>query len=184
MTDFYGDQVRVHYESTWKSKSTAFELGKGPMQELPESFRVLRFPPAGSRAWSYATCGMSSLKDSDPMELHLHSPSADEGHVELLTAIVHYNTTGERLGLGHAINFGRPWLPGSRCDRGLISLPYLDGPGLEWMRAGSARVRFLWLIPITPQELQFKNEHGVEALELEFERASLAYLDPARASVV
>jgi hypothetical protein len=132
--------------------------------------------------WTYATCGMSAGIDENPIELHLFSPVQAEELVELLTVVAHYHRRGARLGLGHTVNFGRPWLPGSRCSFGLISLPYLDGPDLEVAR-GSAfgcEVRCLWLIPITAREVQFKKQRGLEALENLFQAAGIDYVDPHR----
>jgi hypothetical protein len=102
--------------------------------------------------------------------------------VEILTAVSHYHRTGTPLGLGHSVNFGKPWVAGSACTHGLISLPYLDGPSLEWL--ANPEVRFLWMIPITDAEVQFKKRHGMEALEQRFEEAQFDFLDPFRASVV
>jgi hypothetical protein len=83
--------------------------------------------------------------------------------------------------LGHTVNFGRSFLPGATCTHGLISLPYLDGPRLEWLER--PRVRFLWLIPVTWQEVAFKIRNGLDALEERLEAAGFDYLDPQRASV-
>lgn len=52
----------------------------------------------------------------------------------------HFHRTGSALGLGHTVNFGRPWLPGSSCTHGLVSLPYLFGPELEWLQQPSTRM--------------------------------------------
>lgn len=172
--------IRAHYENQWHSTAVAQRWDRGPAADLPRDFEVLVFAPAVRTFWTYATCGMSQAEDAERLELHLFSPVADDGHVELLTAIAHYDRTGERLGLGHIVNFGRPWLPGSECDRGLISLPYLDGPDLEH---GSG-VRFLWLIPITNAEAAFATAHGLEALEQRWEEVGFNYLDPRRRSAV
>jgi hypothetical protein len=80
------------------------------------------------------------------------------------------------------VNFGEPVLPGSLCTQGLISLPYLDGPSLEWL--AEPRVRFLWLIPITGREVAFKKKFGTEALEEQFEKRQFDLLNPHRDSVV
>jgi hypothetical protein len=104
--------------------------------------------------------------------------------IELLAAVAHYHASGNDVGLGRTINFGLPWYDGSPCDHGLLSLPYLDGPGLEWLRAGSRDIRFLWLIPITKQEVEYKQANGADALERLFEEASFNYIDPLRRSVV
>jgi hypothetical protein len=128
---------------------------------------------------------MSQPDDEDRIELHLltrRSGQVLDELVELLTAVAHYHRTGRRLAVGHSVNFGRPWLPGSACTHGLISLPYLDGPELEWLAAPA--VRFLWLIPVTEAEVSFKKSRGLEALEERFEATAFDYLDPRRPSVV
>jgi hypothetical protein len=127
---------------------------------------------------------MSCQGDAVAIELHLFSPVQSSQHVELLTAIAHYHVTGEYLNLGHTVYFGRPWLPGSECDYGFVSLPYLDGPTLEWSKIEGREVRFLWLIPITYAEREFARQHGIEALEAKFDAASFNYLDTHRKSVV
>ncbi len=106
--------------------------------------------------------------------------------MELLTVIAHYHRTGRELGLAHTVNFGRPWLPGSACEFGVLSRPYLDGQELEFLELSAATtpVRCLWLVPITRDEATFAKQNGLDALEREFERADLDYLDPNRASVV
>lgn len=176
--------IRDHYERCWKAKAETRRWQTGPAWQLPPSFCVLVFAPSANRKmWTYATCGMSSQGDAPPLELHLFSPVQTETHVELLTAVAHYHLTGSYLDLGHTVNFGRPWLPGSLCDHGLISLPYLDGPSLEWLEDGNRKVRFLWLIPITGDEVAYKKQHGLEALESRLEASNFNYLDPARHSV-
>lgn len=116
----------------------------------------------------------------------MFSPIESELHVELLTVVAHYHLTGARLGLGHTVNFGRSWLPGSECSYGMLSLPYLDGPVLEYLRVPGIqqRIRFFWLIPITQREREYKKRNGMEALEEKFEESKFDYLDPARCSVV
>jgi hypothetical protein len=77
-------------------------------------------------------------------------------------------------------------MSGSRCEYGLICLPYLDGPALETLgcNAKASDVRFLWLLPITKEEVSYKKAYGLESLEDRFQQAKLNYLDPMRASVV
>jgi hypothetical protein len=178
--------LREHYERVWKlSKDRRWS--KGPISELPEGFGVLEFEPGqGREMWTYATCGMSNATDERPLELHLFSPVQTAEHVELLTAIAHYHRTGARLDLGHTVNFGRPWLPNSRCSFGLISLPYLDGPRLEILQHPLflREVHLLWLIPITPEELKLKKDRGLDALEDLLEDANIDYADPLRPSLV
>jgi hypothetical protein len=186
MTDEYALGLRRHYESVWSQDYMECQWPLNVSRALPTRFRVLEFPPFGKRdMWTYATCCMSQPEDDSKIEVHLFSPEKHEGHVELLTAIAHYHRTSARVGCGDTVNFGRSWFPEGTCDHGLLSLPYLDGPDLEWLRLPDGNsVRFLWLIPVTAEEVAFKTEFGVEALEVRFEETGLNYLDPIRSSVV
>jgi hypothetical protein len=180
------DAIEGHYREVWGPPDARLAWSKGPVQELPRGFTVLSLARKKT-VRAYATCCMSTPQETDGLELHMlvresDRAIADRSLVELLTVVAHYHRTGRRLGLGHTVNFGRPWLPDSRCTHGLISLPYLDGPRLEWME--DPRVRFLWLIPITPEEAEFKKQNGLEALEERFEAANFDYLDPARPPVL
>lgn len=182
----YEAELQAHYEAVWKNVAISCDWPHGSRSELPESFRVLEFGPKRQRPlWTYATSGMSHPSMSDPIELHLLSPERTRAHVELLTVIAHYHRTSpNQIGLGDTVNFGRPWLPRSRCTHGLISLPYLDGPSLEVLTLASSKVvRLLWLVPITPEEVAFKKQHGLEALESRLEKVGFNYADPMRASV-
>jgi len=177
--------IELHYSRNWTGGFERARWDRGPIHDLPDAFRVLVFNHTPG-VTIHATRCMSQPQDEDRLELHLMSAPTPHGPrpelVELLTIIAHFHRTGSRLGLGHTVNFGRPWLPGSSCSHGLVSLPYLDGPDLEWLQ--DPRIRFLWLIPITGAELELKKTHGLEALEERFEAKQFDYLDPRRASVV
>lgn len=175
--------IEQHYFSCWNAPFVRKNWQYRPTSGLPNDFHVLEFAPRTERRmWTYATCGMSNSAQSSNIELHLFSPLRSELHVELLFAICHFHCTASPLDVGHTINFGRTWLPNSSCSYGLISLPYLDGPALEFMR--ESEVRFLWLLPITESERIFKASKGIEELEARFDDVSVNYLDPFRPSVV
>jgi hypothetical protein len=177
--------IKQHYERCWGTQAAASVSPAGALSSLVTGFRVLVFSPSPRREmWTYATCGMSAQNDAEAVELHLFSPAASESHIELLAAVAHYHLTGECLGLNHTVNFGWPWMPRSICDKGLISLPYLDGPALEWFSLPKTTIRFLWLIPVTKAEVEFKKRHGIEELESCFELKRFDYLNPGRKSVV
>lgn len=179
--------IAKHYTYVWSNEAVEKRWNKGPVSELPPSFHVLEFGPTKARAfWTYATCCMSEPADISRLELHMFSPVQHDGHVELLTAIAHFHRTGNALSLGHTVHFGRPWFSGSNCDFGLISLPYLDGPSLEHLQTGKDErgVRFLWLLPITKAERDYKKKNGLEAFEQRLENVEIDYLNPIRESVV
>lgn len=179
--------IESHYKRSWNNLPLVRRCPYSPTTDPPASFHVLEFPPTATRSlWTYATCGMAEAGDRSLLELHLFSPGECDAHVELLTAVAHYHRTGAVLGLNHIVNFGRPWMPGSSCDHGLISLPYLDGPELEDCRMpdGTAIAKCLWLLPITAAERLFILANGIEAFEQRFENAQANYVDPHRQSVV
>lgn len=176
--------IENHYSVAWTPRFERARPTAGPVKDLPSDFTVLVFPPYGGREmWTYATCCMSQPGDSFPIEVHMFSASQSTSHVELLAALAYYHRSSASLGLGHSVSFGRPWFPGSGLSYGLLSLPYLDGPALEWMDSGKTRVRFLWLIPVTHSEVRYRQERGVEALESRFEEAGFNYLDAYRPAV-
>jgi len=123
---------------------------------------------------------MSTAEEESRLELHLFSDREAPELIELLTAVAHFHKTGARLDWGHTVSFGRPWLPQSLCSFGLISLPFLDGPKLEYGGPSSQQTRFLWLIPITSKERDIKVSHGLEALERLFEAKGLDYANAHR----
>lgn len=184
VTNPSGDSIQRRYESVFKTIGSPIRLWSGPWRDISPTFYVLEFAPVPDRSlWTYATVGMSERQDP-ALESHMVSLTRDDTMVELLTAIAHYHVTGRPLNLGHTVNFGRPWKSGSRCDHGLISLPYLDGPDLEYGSVVGGHVRCLWVIPITPEEARFKADRGLDMLEEKFDQACLQYANPDRMSTV
>lgn len=164
----------------------AFTWDAGPILSVNEHFRVLRIAPTKSDAlWHYvSTGGWAATADQDHgMELILSTATETPRAVELLAMNAYFHHGG-RLGLGHTVPIGEPWLPGSSCDHLLISQPYPFGPSLGQCHVGDRHVDFLWLLPITEQERDFKVEHGQEELERRFDAACLRYWEVERGSVV
>lgn len=117
------------------------------------------------------------------MEFILATPEQTERTAELLAMTVYYNRNG-RLGLGHTRPIGEPWLSGSQCDHVLVSVRYPFRPSIETAHIGDRHVDFLWLLPITESERDFKVRHGLEALESRLDEAAIEYADPYRPAVV
>jgi hypothetical protein len=173
--------LRAHCEKHLKSPVKVLQFDKGPVSQLPEGFCVLEFEPSEKRSvWVYATCGMS-CGEALPIEIFLFSPRQAPEHLELLYAIAHFHITGEELDFSHTVNFGRPWLPESNCEYGLLSA---IGSDIDTLEIDGDEVQFLWLIPITEAEREYKKKHGFEALEEKFAGADMACEDPQRKSVV
>jgi Suppressor of fused protein (SUFU) len=174
-----------HYRRCWGTTPQVCNFSKGPIHQLPHGFSVVRFAPHDKRTmWTYATCCMSQIEDRKLIELHMFSPAETDDIVELMYAVAHFHCTSEKLDVGHSVYFGRPWLEKSICDYGLISLPYLDGPALEILKAYAETINFYWMIPISYSEMLFKKQQGLDALENKFQTISLDYINPSRESVV
>jgi len=213
------DIIKQHYLANWHEFTEHLVKDGPICEVLPCLSVLEFAPSDTRNSWTYATCGMSgndgqqglvrqglgqrrlgqqnleqqnsSQQDlrQQGLELFILSPTRNAFLIQLLTAVAHYHASGNLLGEGHTVNFGCSWVEGSSCDHGLISLPYLDGPAMEWLESeslesGDKRIQFLWLIPITSDEVEYKKTHGLEALETLFEEASFNYIDPFRKSVV
>jgi hypothetical protein len=179
------DEIEAHYERHWGPSFDEIQW-PGAMASLDPEFRILVFAPRDGRAhWTYATCGMCVGPARPVLETHLFIDSRDDrACVEVLTHLAYFHQTGEPLGLHHTVAFGNPWIPGSALAFGFLSLPYLDGPDLEWQRIRRGDVRHLWLLPITAAERELKKTSGVETLEQLFDERGPQYANPMRASVV
>lgn len=149
----------------------------GPVLDANPHFRVLRVEPESPHGlWTYASVGgwACTAEAEYGLEFVLAVQDPNPRAVELLAMTVSYNRAGA-LGLGHTVPIGEPWLPGSRCDHLLVSLPYPFGPDLETCHVGDRHVGFLWLLPITTGERDFKVSNGLEALESRFDEVGLEY---------
>jgi len=205
------DRVKEHFITFWGGHSLVEERpDHGPMLETLPGFRVLKFAPSSHRPyWIYVTLGTHAIDSGHQrLEFFLLAPQESYTHVMTLTMLAYFHADPDhRLGLGHTVNIGEPWVEersgcrsasvearvrsggsgephSSGCDHLLISLPYTFGPKLEWLQLPEYCVRILWALPITAAEARFAIEKGVEALEQRFEAAGLDCLDPARNSVV
>lgn len=179
----YSKNIQHHYETIWENKGSPQYWLKGPVSKLNKEFCVLEFAPTVKRKmWTYATCCMSSEVDSNPVELHLFSAKQDKTLVELMTMVAYFHKTANMLDLNHTFYIGKPWQKNSICDHGFISLPYMDGPNLEF--GLNKKVKFYWIIPISKKEVEFKKANGVEKLEEKFEELGIDYIYPERKSLI
>ncbi len=162
-----------------------FSWEAGPIRKANPHFRALRVAPqAKNGLWHYASNGGWAATETQQqgLEFIISTPNETARAVELLAMTVYYNRGGT-LGLGHTMPIGEAWMPGSHCDHLLISLPYLFGPKLQTCHVGDRHVEFLWLLPITAAERDFKVAHGLQALESRFEQRELKFWDVSRESV-
>ena len=158
----------------------------GPILAFAPTFHVLVVEPGPRTShWTYVSAGAALVEMKEPRRLEFcfiaNRPSSR--HVELLAMVTHYHAT-ERLGVGHTLPIGEPWVRGSKLEHLLVSLPYPFGRDFELLPRSDGDVRVLWLLPISHAERDFKVREGWEALEARFDEARIDYWDPYRRSEV
>ena len=143
-------------------------------------------PQFGMASYVTLGCWQAVQRGGAGTEFVLTAREPDPVHVETVAAaaVVHCGTPAGRLDRGSVVSLGRPWLPGSDCDRLLVTLPYPYGPRFEFFRWGRNTTRLLWLLPITGAEAAFVSVEGAEAFEARLEAMGLSFADPVRPSVV
>ncbi len=135
---------------------------------------------------TYVTLGCWDAVQTDGLghEFVLTAREPDLGHAATLAAAAahHCGTPAQRLHRGRVVPLGRPWAPGSSCDRLLVTVPYPYGPNLEWCRWRRNTARVLWLMPISAVEHAFVVDAGVDALEARFEALGRVVRGPRASS--
>ena len=120
-----------------------------------------------------------------PLEFVIFSKKKHRRFEEILAMVTYYHANPQhRLGLGHTLPIGEPWVKNSICDHILVSHPYILGPEFEIWKTQKGHGHIFWLLPITKAERDFKIQNGLEELEKNFEDSKLKYWDPHRKSVV
>ncbi|MFJ5561561.1 suppressor of fused domain protein [Streptomyces sp. NPDC093250] len=160
---------------------------RGPILERVPHFATYRvYPQRAGEAWVYVTVGSSVHGSADDgIEFFLMSPVAADIHSETLAMVSHYHSfEAHQLGVGSVINIGRPWMPDSRMDHLLVSLPYPYGPELEWAPTEAGGARFLWLLPIHKSEADFIKRETLDEFESMLDAEGVNVLDPNRNPIV
>jgi Suppressor of fused protein (SUFU) len=143
-------------------------------------------PRTGLTTYVTLGCWEAVQAGGEGVEFVLSAREPDIAHAATLASVAarHCSTPQQRLDRGSVVPLGKPWTPGSTCDRLLVTLPYPYGPDFEWCRWRRNSARLLWLMPITPEEAAYVAEYGVDALERRFEESQVHFADPERPSVV
>ena len=156
-----------------------------------ERIDVLRFGPDPEGLVRYATVGMSRAPMGDPgAELVL----ADGPRAELLLSVSGLHDSAlRRLAVvaaspavegvvitpGAGLDLGEPLWDGARFTAVLVAEPGGQVPDLP-VGEGLEPVRFLPVLPMTPNEAAWKRVHGAAALEERWLLQALDLRDPRR----
>lgn len=153
----YTNELRRHYESFYGVAGSKMTLDKGPTNKLHPEFFILELEPSKRhQMWTYATVGMSLDRDDDNLiELITYSKERDKSRVELLTVNASYHRNSAPLSLHHTVVVGQLTDDNTTCDHGFISLPYIEGEGLEIIKFNGQEIHCYWFIPITEKKKGF-----------------------------
>jgi hypothetical protein len=162
-------------------------LGSDPIE-------VLRFGPDERGLVRYVTVGMSRAPMGDPGSDVLPSDgpraelvlSVTGSHDDVLRRLAVLAATPAVEGLvvapGAGLDLGEPLWDGARFSAVLVGEAGGLVPDLQ-LDAGSQPVRFLPLLPMTPNEAAWKRVHGAAALQERWLVAGIDMRDPTRPEV-
>jgi hypothetical protein len=152
---------------------------------------VLRFGPDGEGLQRYATIGMSRAPMADPgadlvaadgprAELVLSVRGGPDSVLRrLATLAASPAVEGVVIGPGAGLDLGEPLWDGARFTAVLVGEPGGLVPDLA-LEGEPEPVRFLPLLPMTPNEAAWKRVHGAAALEERWLTQGLDLRDPLR----
>ncbi|MFC8196600.1 suppressor of fused domain protein [Streptomyces sp. NPDC060006] len=165
-----------------------------------DRIEVLRFPDAGTGTGivRYATLGMSAQPMADPtavvadpvagpraeLVLSVRAGGADTDKVLRPLAVLAASPQVEGLVVapGASLDVGDPLWPGAPFTSVLVAEPGGLVEDLE-LDAPLDPVRFLPLLPMTPNEAAWKRVHGAGALQERWLASGTDLRDPSRRSV-
>ncbi len=159
-----------------------------------ERIDVLRFGPDPDGLVRYATLGMSRSPMGDPGAALVaeHGPRAElvlsvrgirDTVLRRLAALAASPAVeGVVVAPGAGLDLGEPLWDGARFSAVLVGEPGGLVPDLP-LEPGEEPVRFLPLLPMTPNEAAYKRVRGAQALETRWLSAGTDLRDPDRASV-
>lgn len=184
------DGILAHYRAFWGDDRVE-EVHWTPehlAERLPD-FHIAKIRPAEPDGmWIFASIGAwrATADERHGLEFVAVHPVESAAVMQRLAMVAYYHAgpPQNRLGVGHTLPIGEPWVRDSTLESLLVTLPYLWGPRLEHCQLPDRHIRVLWLLPITSAEHQLAREHGVDALETRFEEAEVNYINPFRSSLV
>lgn len=156
---------------------------------------VLRFGPDTEGLLRYATLGMAAAPMADPTAMvadQVRGPRAElvltvrSGRDSVLRTLATFAATPQVEGLvvapGGSLDLGSPLWEGAPFTSVLVAEPGGLVADLE-LAEPAEPVRFLPLLPMTPNEAAFKRVHGAAALEERWLKAGTDLRDPERRGV-
>ncbi|GAA1199047.1 suppressor of fused domain protein [Kitasatospora gansuensis] len=160
-----------------------------------DRIEVLRFGPDADGLVRYVTLGMSAAPMADPTSVvadPVRGPRAElvltvrGGHDDVLRTLATFAATPQVEGLvlapGGSLDLGAPLWAGAPFTSVLAAEPGGLVPDLE-LAEPAEPVRFLPLLPMTPNEAGYKRVHGAAVLEERWLRYGTDLRDPLRRGV-
>ena len=183
MNDPAAFAVRAHYQARWGAPAgiatfsvadLATEVLKWDADQNPEKVNL------------YATVGASAhvIAGHDVnhrLELFVGlSPAQDDVAKALAALVAETVLNNVALADGMSVTFAEPLWPGTEMRSFLVLRPRAEiVPPLSF--GGSHHVEFLQAVPLFPPEVSYKTRHGAQHLLNAWQKAAVAFWNPARA---
>lgn len=130
--------------------------------------------PEGAEAFAYTELVLNLPADW-PMMIESWRDDANFWPIRLLKTLARFPHEQDTwLCMGHTIGeSGKPYGPGTRQCAALIA-PCISAPkGFFWLSMADKTIGFLSVIPLYPEELEFKRRMGLDALYGKLEEAGV-----------
>ena len=156
---------------------------------------IYQFAPTDQRDyWTLITGGMSDLPQprvpdgiSPRAEIMLYAPEPRGWMFNVMKGLAEMPFDDDTfLHWFHTVPNGMPMTAEpSLLTNFFFVPPYFEGAEFDTLKVGGDDVDILWMIPITDAELEYKLEHGSEALEELFDEHELSpVIDEQRESLL
>ncbi len=184
MSDDYNDYVRTREEHYERFFGPLVEPVKHSTDMQVPHIAIYQFAPNDERPyWTLITGGMSDFRQpgipeglSPRAEILTYAAEPQNWMFNVLKNLAEMPFVADTfLHWWHTVPNGMPMTAEpSELTNFFFLPPYFEGPDFDTLKIDADDVDVLWMIPITDSELQYKLQHGAEALEELFERYAVS----------
>lgn len=169
------DKIQSIYDELWGKPFEVLAplVSDEVLKDFPKIKIALYAPTQLRPFWTYATVGLSeiSLDSVFPVELHMLASEKSRQVLETISAFLDF-AVSHSLKPQEIFSLNQPAEVLTKCKHLYLSYPCLDGEGFPELFFNQKEIHFLWIVPITDEELRYLNDTSPDMLEekfLEFE---------------
>lgn len=186
------NKVLEHYIRRWGKPITIHTFDSAEVSPSIRPLYIAVFSLPGDGLAMYASIGMSRAGMLDSETNTIHYAEIFMGvyeHFESLPKIMAMLATyphNEKTFVApeHTIPLGMPIVQNSSLTSVLFAIAYFDPPWFRGLDVDGKHIQFLWVIPLTEREREFKTKTGWNALGQMFENEQVVIGDVFRESAI